>query len=56
LEKHGLPDHQQNGKSGVGVTMALFDSLQGVAQEVKDKKEITDDEHGVDRQLNQESP
>ena len=56
LKQDGLADHQQNGKTGVGITMVLRDSLQTFTQKVENKKEVANDENGINDQLDQERP
>jgi hypothetical protein len=56
FEHYGLADDQEDGNTGVSVAMVLGELTQGGAQEVQDEKEVTDHEHGVDHQLDQECP
>src|SRR5206468_12703492 len=51
IQGNGLAGDEQECNSGIDVAMLRFEVIQPLAQEMKDQKEIANDQDGIDRQL-----
>src|SRR4029077_4828836 len=54
LKKNRLADHEQNGGTGVSVTVASLELVQAFSQKMQHQKKICDHENGINDELNQE--
>jgi hypothetical protein len=55
IQSNGLAGDEQECNSGIDVAMLRFEVIQPLAQEMKNQKEIADDQDGIDRQFNGKS-
>ena len=54
FEQDGLADDESDGHDRVNVDVSFLEIVEPIRQEMQDGEEITDDEGGIDDQLNQE--
>ena len=54
FEQDGLPDNQNDGNDGINVDVSFLEIVKPIGQEMQDGEEVTDDEGGIDDQLDQE--